>query len=599
MVATVVKRLVSIDDLKDTALRFPLPVACALGAFLYAALLNYEVLDLDGKVPRAFACVSALYLWFGIITIISESKKLSFVPVGVTAVVIAVGICILMAYSPVFWLHYYLLLPALLLGISIAPYMFGGDDWSFWQYNREVWLGAALSFLAALLLGGGLSAALVAIEYLFFVDVDEKLYINVWIFAGIILAPVYALSRVPKRFDFTEDECAPPPGLGFIVNWVSAPVVFVYLAILYAYFVQIIVLGNIPSGHLAYLITGFIGSGVLTYLLAWPLYARGDYASPQLRLFYKVFFPALFIPIGFHFFAIWERVSAYGITEQRYVLIISAFWFLIIAMVKSLPSVPLRVIPMTLCVLFALASFGPWGAVAVSGHSQFKRLEGLLNKYDLPGDDGHVVKLENAAEMITLDDRIAITSVIQYLCRRKRGNMIKPWFYTEGEKFWSCLAPHLTKKIGFEPVYYRSSRRGHEERFYVYSKHQNVVDVRGYDFMVMGLYAVMYESKGYRPWEKTINFAEHNKAVMRFEGHEIRIEVDEYEPIVVDIADYMKGKTGAHLQKDDMGVAGENKDLSYWLRFNQVSGEMKEGAPFPTSVRFDLLFRVNNSSAGE
>ena len=506
----VVKKLFSVEDLKDTVRRFPFSVFCAVFIFIWAILDIHEITDIDEEIlARGATIMSSLYLWFGITKLISESREKSGLWNIAVPAAGAAAIGALFALSTLYWIHFFLVLPALLLGVMVAPFLSGGDDWSFWQFNRKLWMGVALSMFAAFLFAGGLSLALAAIDHLFGIDVDDEFYGDIWVFASAILGPVYALSRVPDKFEYSKDECEIPPGLRFIANWISVPIVFVYLLILYAYFIKIVVTGEVPSGHLAYMITGFVGSGVLTYMAAWPLFKSGE-GLPQLNLFYKIFFPALFVPVGFHFFAIWERIGAYGITEQRYVLLISAFWFLIIAITKSLPSIPLRVIPASLCVLLALSSFGPWGAVSVSGQSQHSLLKKLLTRNELLAE-GKAVKLAEG-KTISLEDRISISSILSYMCNTDRDDMIEPLFNTEDKEPWSCQpVGDLTQQLGFEYIYYRSADSYNDAYFNIsghhYSEGKPVLDVRGYDYLVRDFYGGIYSSNDYEPWEQDVTVA--------------------------------------------------------------------------------------------
>ncbi|MCK5374931.1 MAG: DUF4153 domain-containing protein [Alphaproteobacteria bacterium] len=595
MAFNVITKFYSVEALRETFHRFPLSVFCAASMFVIALLQVYEVIDLDEDIiARIFMILGSLYLWLGIVSIITESRKLSIARHVIIALLGSAGIGLLIAFSQLYWVNFFLILPTLLLCLTVAPYLSGGDDWSFWQFNRDLWIGVAISCLAAFLLCMGLTLALTAVHHLFDVEIDDKLYADIGLFSSMILGPVYALSRVPKKFDFLKEDCQIPSGLGFISNWISIPVVFVYLLILYAYFIKIVISGEMPSGHLAYMIAGFVGSGVVAYLIAWPL-RDSDKGLPQLRLFYKIFFPALFIPIGFHFFAIWERIGAYGITEQRYVLIISAFWFLIVATAKTLPLVPIKIIPASLCVLLALASFGPWGAVSVSGKSQFMRLEKLLTENGLL-KGWHIVALKDGVE-ISIEDRRSISSVLSYLCDTKREDLILPWFddletSEEDGKSLGCSPRVLTKKLGFEYVNSYPSGRYQDSKFYLSSNRENMIDIKGYDYMIAHISAHIFDSSDSKPWEQKKILDEHYDMDMFFDGAQLRLSIDDLEPVQVDITDYIKGKVGANVQISNLNaVAGENGDLFYKINFQYINGDIEEDIAEANNVTFDFLFR--------
>ena len=478
---SLIQKLIPLDDLKETAMRFPLSVVCALALFVIAILEIHDIVEFDDDViGRVVVVLGAWYFWFGITQLVGESKVLDKAKHIALTVVGAGGIVALAVTGPLWWMHFWYLTPALLLILMFAPYLKGGDDLSVWFFNRKMWFGVLVSYVALLLFAAGLCTALWAVHELFGVKVEAEVYADIWAFACLVLGPLYALSWVPKVFQFSEEDCTDPPGLKFIVNWISAPMVFIYLLILYAYFVKIIVTGEVPNGHLAYMISGFAGAGIVTYLAAHPLREEG---SPQLRLFYRVFFPALLIPVAFHFYAIWERVNAYGFTEQRYMLAVSAIWFAFLAVGNTFWKLPIKAVPMVLGALMIVASFGPWGASGVSGASQYSRLVSVPEANKLLAD-GKAVKLENAEEVLSFDDRQNISSILQYMCRTERDAMIEDWFEPEEGKDFQCNAYELTKQFGFEYVNrYLNAVQDDYFNFY-HPRRQDVRDVRGYDYIL-------------------------------------------------------------------------------------------------------------------
>ena len=586
-----IAKIFPVDKLKETVLRFPLSVVCSVAIFSFGFLLIHDFIDPDDKgdiIARSFMVLSCSYLWFGIAKLISESLRWDVVKLALISIVGAVAIAALFVFSSLYGIHFAFVLPALLLGIMIAPYLKGGDNHSIWYFNRVVWFGVALSFLASFLLAGGLSLALLAIHFLFKVEIDGEIYADIWLFSSFVLGSVYALSWVPERFEYNKDECKAPPGLSFIANWISVPMVFVYLAILYAYFAKILLAQEVPNGHLAYMITGFAGAGVVTYLVAWLLQGSKE-ETPQLRLFYRIFPFALFVPIGFHFYAIWERVSAYGITEFRYVLLLSAIWFAIVAISQSLSVKSIKIIPASLCALFALASFGPWGAVSVSGNSQFARLEMLLDRYDLIQGDKIVAAKKGA---ISKEDRVNISSILDYLCHSKRDEMIVPWFNTENKDNWSCYGGRgLTEKLGFEHIYrYRAAFE--DERFSLSPDRSNHMNISGYDILIKGVYASVYKANDYDPWKKDWNVEGSSKVEMEFDRKFLKVSVDSHEVIIINIIDVVKSQIDLESEDQNFIVENENSDLRYKLRINNINGEIINDEPSPSNLSFDFLYRI-------
>lgn|GEM_PF-4240683 len=78
---------------------------------------------------------------------------------------------------------------------------------------------------------------------------------------------------------------------------------------------------------MTWLVIGYSVSGILAFLLVHPLLDDAD--NPWVRLLSKWYFPAL-IPLSIlQLLAVWERISAYGVTENRYLALTTGFWLLL------------------------------------------------------------------------------------------------------------------------------------------------------------------------------------------------------------------------------------------------------------------------------
>jgi hypothetical protein len=86
--------------------------------------------------------------------------------------------------------------------------------------------------------------------------------------------------------------------------------------------------------------------------------------------------------------AVWQRIGEYGVTPERYCLVLFALW--LAAMVAYLGStrgrMDLRVIPASLAIGLVLSSLGPWGAAATSVRSQLAQLQRVLDEAKLLSD---------------------------------------------------------------------------------------------------------------------------------------------------------------------------------------------------------------------
>lgn len=245
--------------------------------------------------------------------------------------------------------------------IAFIPFTTAGEMNAFWQYNKIIFLRILTAFLYTGVLYTGLSLALLAIEKLFLLHVDNKLYFDLWIILTCIFNTWFFLAGFPKTYAALEQRTDYPKGLKIFTQYVLLPIITIYLLILYAYMFKILFTQQWPVGWVSYLVLGFSVAGILSLLLIHPIRyeANNNWILSFSRFFYFALFPLLILL----FFAIERRVSDYGITELRYFVLVLALWLLFIATYfLASKKKNIKIIPQSLCVLAFLTSFGPWGA---------------------------------------------------------------------------------------------------------------------------------------------------------------------------------------------------------------------------------------------
>ena len=421
-----------LPHLKETPLRFPLAFASAL-AFSLIVILSIHDLSLLGDDE-----ILARSLWFCVIAfflflaghLLGESRGwprlqtilLTLAAGGLLAWRVAT------ADLDSFWtsgLNLFLA-PACVLAVMAAPFAQArqGDD-ALWHFNRLAWFGCAFGVLVGVVLGGGLSGAFAALDALFGLNVPGELYGDVWTFSLALLAPWLALAGVPRSFDAPEataEQPLVPRPIAFLASYILIPLAIGYFAILYAFMVKIAVLWELPKGEVAILIMGYAGFGVAAHLIAYPLREAGPW---HVRKFHRWFYPALIVPASLLALAIGVRVEAYGITEDRYLVMAFAAWLLLLAPFMTLrPATGLKAAPLSLAVLLALGSFGPWGAEDLSKNSQMARLVEVLTRTGLL-KDGRIARAEAG---VPREDAVQISSIVNYLRESGKHQALAPWF---------------------------------------------------------------------------------------------------------------------------------------------------------------------------
>src|SRR5690606_3026557 len=101
--------------------------------------------------------------------------------------------------------------------------------------------------------------------------------------------------------------------------------------------------------------------------------------------FYLTMIP-LIILLGF---AIYKRVSDYGVTEERYILIILGVWLTGVSIYFLVfRKDNIKIIPVSLFICVLLGTYGPQGAASVSRQSQLRRLAKLMDAEPGEGASG-------------------------------------------------------------------------------------------------------------------------------------------------------------------------------------------------------------------
>ena len=397
--------------------RFPMALTCAI---LSATLLIYMVdedTDFKDNVHLFYALQT---LWLGMVAYLGLSVFSERYTMRTTTVIMLnMAVAALMVYyfyaQPEFYTvksvsRFIILLIAAHLGVSFAPFLVNTEVNGFWQYNKSLLIRFLTSAVYSAVFYIGLSIALLAIKELFNIDFGEKIYLYLFITVGVILTTWFFLAGVPSRVIALEQVREYPKGLRIFTQYVLLPLVVIYLIILYFYEAKILFTLVWPRGIVSYLILGFSTLGMLALLLVWPL--RDDAEHTWIRTFTKRFFLAVFPLIILLIMAIGRRVMEYGVTENRYFLIVLSLWLFIVAIyfLFSLRK-NIKFVPLSLFFAVMLSGFGPWNAFQVSSLSQHNRLEKIFQENKILVN-GKAVKPK---KQIKRADEKEISSIINYM----------------------------------------------------------------------------------------------------------------------------------------------------------------------------------------
>ena len=296
------------------------------------------------------------------------------------------------------------------LSVSFAAYFGKGHINAFWQFNRVIFLRFLIGGIYSAALFLGLAAAVGSMNFLFNFNFDWDTFAILWVWIVGIFQTVFFLSGVPVNLNGLEKDTTYPHGLKIFTQFVLIPLATVYAIILLAYEAKILLEWELPKGLVSNLILGYAVFGLLSLLLIYPV--RNQDENKWLKTFSRSFYYVLIPLILLLLWAVLARVIDYGITEERYFLIILAAWLTFInAYFLLSKSQNIMIIPFSLCLLTIVSVYGPQGAFSTSRRSQINELKELFGNHgSLDGDKIISLKLKPGKE-----DMSRMINIVDYL----------------------------------------------------------------------------------------------------------------------------------------------------------------------------------------
>lgn len=457
--------------------RFPIPMICAA---VFCAITLSELPDPQKLTYLEIAFYGCFF--FIALKLIAESRHWGELRFYIIGIPIFAALALYVHTSSEAVLIFFFLGPALFLAMFIAPFINKHSEMQeIWVFNYRLWSHIFITTLAAIFLYLGLSAIVASLDFLFSVKFYHDIYEDIWFVVATLFSPIVAMAGIPRQFD--EQATSFPKFLRIILCYIVIPLLLVYAVILYGYTAKIIITWELPKGGVAYLVSGFGCLGVIIYLASYPLHQT----SRIIALYKQHFFKLLLIPLLLLAAGIYTRIHDYGITEERYVIVLCLLWLFVVsgvAFAQKAKLVP-KVIFTSLIVFLIAASFGPWGAIYLSAKSQIARLESVLKRNGALAN-GVLVK---APQEISWEDRVTISSIAEYLVESGKIDRVRSWF--AGDKSITDITPEMLLEHA-EIKYIESYDRPFKERenvdridFYgSWPLEKAVVAIKDYDYMI-------------------------------------------------------------------------------------------------------------------
>lgn len=466
---------------KEIFNRFPLTIISTLICMVIFIFL----IEVDGPKYENFetlmkiAFVSSLGIFmFTAFRLMGDKNPLCFV--GIT---LLIGYYFLLpdmkdANNIIFQRHFFLSLMFFIMIFWFAFWKNSSSNKQFWEMNQRVVFGFLTSIVFTIILYGGISGALFALDKLFSLDISGKLYAQLFILVVSLFGVGYFLSTIPQN----PHKLTPHPYTKvelIFTKYILTPLSIGYFLILYTYTFKILLTQSWPKGILAWIIIAFSAVAVITYLFWTPLW------SERLQKYRRYFFIGILLQTLMLAMAIGMRVSEYGWTESRYLVSILGVWLFSISLYFILvKDAKLKWMFLTLSLAILISQVGPFSSYEISKVSQQNRLKTLL------------LNAKPLSQNSDMQIRYEISDIIRYLSSKHGIESLKEVipkivskYKKQNDENHFVFSHFATKELGFDIVY-RWDLKKHKDDFgfFIYRPDVIVQDIKSYDWMVELIY---------------------------------------------------------------------------------------------------------------
>lgn len=364
---------------------------------------------------------------------------------------------------------YFTLIAALVVASSfIGKFNYHKD---YVAYVAKILKSFIISNIYSFIVFIGISGIIFALNNLFKFNFQSSVYLRVAIFSFILFNVVTFFSDFPKvRDSFTDYRY--PKAFKILLVYIITPIVIIYTAILLAYFVKILVLWQIPNNLIVNLVIWFASFSVV-YLF---FLSRVD--SIKIINYFKIIFPFTLFPLlGMMFFAIYLRISEYGITENRYIVIAVGVWiFLSLIYYIFYRENSNITIPIFLSVIILITGIGPASAPSLSVRSQNSRFEKLLEENKMIAGEEIKPNLN-----IESDAKSQIVDIVNYMVKTDRVSELKYM-----PKDFKLNEDSFTKLFGFSNIIEDKNSLGYSYTDNLPSDNELKfnIDIEGYNHLI-------------------------------------------------------------------------------------------------------------------
>ena len=411
-------------------------------------------------------------------------KKNRWLVRGIYSVItFAVSIIVFVEYlrtNDYYNIYYFTLIPISIVLFLLIPILKKRENKE--KYLQSVFSNFVITGIFAAVLWIGIEIILTTVNYLFF-NSGDSLFFRLTTYSFWFIIEVFGVSlflSLLKKPDDNLENYEFPFIFNVLIKFVIIPLIIIYTGVLYIYMAKVLISMHLPKGLISHLVLWYTAFSVAVMILITPFTQKDKFFEN-----FKKYFPYFSIPLIFaSLFAVFQRTYQYGITENRYYVLISIFW-LFFCMILYIRKMNITGIFISLITCLVISVYTPLSAKNVSNFSQSQRLKRMLVKYGALKDG----KISKITQKLNNSEGSQIYTTLQYIS--DNSTIAKLNFKNEKGEVYSTLGDlekGLDVKESWKDYYYRSDDEGnYEERKVVTYKVKNIEnseiisDIAGYD----------------------------------------------------------------------------------------------------------------------
>ena len=497
-------------------------------------------------------------------------------------------------------IYYFTLIPISIVLFLLIPILKKKENKE--KYLQSVFSNFVITGIFVAVLWIGVEIILTTVNYLFF-NSGDSLFFRLTTYSFWFITEVFGVSlflSLLKKPDDNIENYEFPFIFNLLIKFVIIPLITIYTGVLYIYMARVIISMHLPKGLISHLVLWYTVFSVFVIILITPFTQKDKFFEN-----FKKYFPYFSIPLIFaSLFAVFQRTYQYGITENRYYVLISIFW-LFFCMILYIRKMNITGIFISLIVCLVISVYSPLSAKNVSNFSQSQRLKRMLVKYGALKDG----KISKITQKLTNSQGSQIHTTIQYIS--DNSTIAKLNFKNEKGEVYSTLGD-LEKGLDVKEswkdysIYYSEDedREKDDEHKVVTYKIKNsenaeiISDIAGYDNFISYKNVYNEDSTNQENESEKYKIILKNKIITINSKNGTELAKINYEDAVKQIVSKLRtsklpvtSDTVYEVPQKDLEYIGTIGKVNYKISLKSINEEIINGKPKDLYYEeFDFMF---------